>query len=252
MKQLRGPKHENWPVCDPAARCPACRLQGTMALKVVKMGTGHLVVRTNGAIGGPYCSPTWPSVFRRRCEPLVGRSGGFGGGAAPAPTGGAWGASSIRVPKKNARCPGLPELLPRKAWPGWLAELAPLFPGGGGGAKPLLFTTHKPCQMCKKKDIAVHARDQVVIARPPVLTPPWRYRRSLVSKGRFAISINVICVGIRSGLPKRRYRVVIYYVGAPLPPPSRQVRMLVVSWVMARVRIWENIELSVGFRGCCE
>jgi hypothetical protein len=24
MKQLRGPKHENWPVCDPrAARCPA-------------------------------------------------------------------------------------------------------------------------------------------------------------------------------------------------------------------------------------
>jgi hypothetical protein len=32
-------------------------------------------------------------------------------------------------------------------------------------------------------------------------------------KGRFAISINVICVGIRSGLPKRRYRVVIDYVG---------------------------------------
>jgi hypothetical protein len=60
------------------------------------------------------------------------------------------------------------------------------------------------------------ARDQVVIARPPVLTPPWRYRRSLVSKGRFAISINVICVGIRSGLPKRRYRVVMDYVGDPL------------------------------------
>jgi hypothetical protein len=57
------------------------------------------------------------------------------------------------------------------------------------------------------------ARDQVVIASPPVLTPPWRYRRSLVSKGRFTIFINVICVEIRSSLSKRRYRVVIYYVG---------------------------------------
>jgi hypothetical protein len=53
--QLRGlpkPKHENWPVCDP---------------------------RANGATDGPYCSPTWPSVFGRRCEPLAGRGGGFGG-----------------------------------------------------------------------------------------------------------------------------------------------------------------------------
>jgi hypothetical protein len=71
------------------------------------------------------------------------------------------------------------------------------------------------------------ARDQVVIARPPVLTPPWRYRRSLVSKGeRFTTSINVFCVGIRSGLPKRRYRVVIDYVGDPHPPPPRQGRMM--------------------------
>ena len=31
-------------------------------------------------------------------------------------------------------------------------------------------------------------------------------------KGRFTIFINVICVGIRSGLPKRRYRVVVDYV----------------------------------------
>jgi hypothetical protein len=60
------------------------------------------------------------------------------------------------------------------------------------------------------------ARDQVVIARPPVMTPPWRYRRSLVGKGRFAISTNVICVGICAGLPKMRYRVVIDYVGDPL------------------------------------
>jgi hypothetical protein len=26
------------------------------------------VARANGAIDGPYCSPTWPSVFGRRCE----------------------------------------------------------------------------------------------------------------------------------------------------------------------------------------
>jgi hypothetical protein len=45
---------------------------------------GHLA-RANGAIDGPYCSPTWPSVFGRRCEPLAGRGDGFGGGAAHAP-----------------------------------------------------------------------------------------------------------------------------------------------------------------------
>jgi hypothetical protein len=56
---------------------------------------------------------------------LVGVVGlGLGGGAAPAPTRGAWGASSIRVPKKNARCPGLPALRRRRgAWPGWLLSL---------------------------------------------------------------------------------------------------------------------------------
>jgi hypothetical protein len=34
--------------------------------------------------------------------------------------------------------------------------------------------------------------------------------------------------------------------------PPRQGRMLVVSWIMTRVRIWEAIELSVDVRGCCE
>ena len=90
MKQLRGPKHENWPVCDPRAAPPE-----EYGLKSGE--NGHLA-RANGAIDGPYCSPTWPSVFGKRCEPLAGRGGGFGGGAAPAPTGGAWGASSFRVP----------------------------------------------------------------------------------------------------------------------------------------------------------
>jgi hypothetical protein len=93
MKQLRGPKHENWPVCDPHAAPP-----GEYGLKSGENGNPALA-RANGAIDGPYCSPTWPSVFGKRCEPLAGRGGGFGGGAAPAPTrAGAWGASSIRVP----------------------------------------------------------------------------------------------------------------------------------------------------------
>jgi hypothetical protein len=84
--------------------------------------------------------------------------------------------------------------------------LRPLSPGGaGGGAKPLLCHNPQALSNAQEENLSC-ARDQVV-------TPPWRYRRSLVSKGRFAISINVICVGICSSLPKRRYRVVIDYVG---------------------------------------
>jgi hypothetical protein len=188
-----------------------------MALDVVSGENGHLA-RANGAIDGPYCSPTWPSVllmscvFGRRCEPLAGRGGGFGGGAAPAPTGGAWGASSIRVSKKNARCPGL-RGLPTKAMRG-MAELRPLSPGvaGGWGIKAVAF--HNPQALSNvEEENRSCARDQVVVARPPALTSPWRYRRSLVSKWRFTTSINVICVGIRSSLPKRRYRVAIDYEG---------------------------------------
>ena len=54
MKQLRGPKHENWPVCDPRAAPPE-----EYGLKSGE--NGHLA-RANGAIDGPYCSPTWPSL----------------------------------------------------------------------------------------------------------------------------------------------------------------------------------------------
>jgi hypothetical protein len=86
---------------------------------------------------------------------LAGRGGEFGGGAAPAPTGGAWGASSIRVAKKNARFPG-PRALRAKQGPAGMAKLRPLIPGGPGETKPLLFTTPKPCQMCKKKAVVVH------------------------------------------------------------------------------------------------
>jgi len=49
--------------------------------------------------------------------------------------------------------------------------LGPLFPGGPGGTKPLLFTTRKPSQNVQEENRSC-ARDQVVVARPPVLTPP--------------------------------------------------------------------------------
>jgi hypothetical protein len=90
MKQLWGPKHENWPACDPRAARAAPPEEYGLGIGE----NGHLA-RANGAIGGPYCSLTWPSVFGRRCEPLAGRGGGFGGwSCTTAPTRGAWGASS--------------------------------------------------------------------------------------------------------------------------------------------------------------
>jgi hypothetical protein len=75
---------------------------------------------------------------------------------------------------------------------------------------------------------------------------------------RFTMSINVICcVGIRSSLPKRRYRVVVDYVLGDLlrHTAARQDAGCFVGYdtrAMTRVRIWENTELYVGFRGCCE
>jgi hypothetical protein len=102
------------------------------------------------------------------------------------------------------RFPGLPALR-RRAWPGWLSRC--------------FVTAYKPCHMCKKNMCKKNyscAIDQVVIARPPAPTPSRRHRRSLVSKGRYTTSINVICVAIRSSLPKRRYRVAIDYEGDPL------------------------------------
>jgi hypothetical protein len=59
----------------------------------------------------------------------------LGGGAAPAPPLAGSGRScapSIRGPKKNARCPGLPRLA-RKAWPGWRSYVR--WSRGGGRSK---------------------------------------------------------------------------------------------------------------------
>jgi hypothetical protein len=58
----------------------------------------------------------------------------LGGGAAPAPPPAGSGRScdpSIQVPKKNARYPGLPELIRPEGLAG-MAGLRPLVPGGGG------------------------------------------------------------------------------------------------------------------------
>jgi hypothetical protein len=71
VKQLRGPKHGNWPVLGPCA-APT----GEYGLKTGE--NGHLA-RANGAIDGPYCSPAWCNAWRRQCEPLIaGRGGGLG------------------------------------------------------------------------------------------------------------------------------------------------------------------------------
>jgi hypothetical protein len=81
------------------------------------------------------------------------------------------GASSIRVAKKNARCPGLWWGLAPKAWAGWLSYAA--CSREDQEEKSRCFAAaHKPSRMCNKKPTALHVtRCQVIIARPPVLTP---------------------------------------------------------------------------------
>jgi hypothetical protein len=157
--KVEGPKHENWPVCDPRA----ARLEN-MASEVVKMGTWHAQMGRSMAHiahqpGPVVCMEGGVSRW------LVGVVG-LGGGAAPAPTGGAWGDSSKRVAKKNARCPGPPRLA-RKAWPGWLSYACSR---EGQGEQSRCFS--QPTYRLSDVQEETHscARDQVVIARPPVLT----------------------------------------------------------------------------------
>jgi hypothetical protein len=93
---------------------------------------------------GPYCLPTWPSqcVWKAVWVGAAGWSGWWVQGVGlhqrqrPHAARGALLPSPIRVPKKNARCPGRAALY-RKAWPGWLSYA--LSPGGAGGEKPLRY-----------------------------------------------------------------------------------------------------------------
>jgi hypothetical protein len=65
------------------ARCPCPASWGIRPLEFRTGGkNGHLagLARANGATAtdGPYCSPTWPGVLGRRCEPLAGQVVGLG------------------------------------------------------------------------------------------------------------------------------------------------------------------------------
>jgi hypothetical protein len=83
-------------------------------------------------------SPTSPPQVMRDAQGNVSRqlarAVDLGGGAAPAPTRGAWGASAIRVPGPSGAAPeglaGMAELRPQFPRGGWV--------GGGGGAKHVL------------------------------------------------------------------------------------------------------------------
>jgi hypothetical protein len=76
-------------------------------------------------------------------------------------TPGAGPSKAAQKPKKTSKHPwsrpkrggaGHPTHLCSPNWSGG----AVMFPGGPGVTKPLLFTTHKPSQMCKKKAAVVH------------------------------------------------------------------------------------------------
>jgi hypothetical protein len=171
MRGLRGPKYENWPLGDPRAAAP-----GKYDLKSGE--NGHLP-RANGATGGSYCSPALPSVCGRQFEPLPGWGGGFGTRSCTSAAAAARGALlQIECLRKTQ---GTQAVRRGVGAMRGVFGLAPFPPGGPGGTKPLLFTTHKPGQNVQEENRSC-ARDQVVlVARPPVLTLPWRYALSAPS-----------------------------------------------------------------------
>jgi hypothetical protein len=164
VRGLRGPTYENWPLGDPRATAP-----GKYDLKSGE--NGHLP-RANGATGGSYCSPALPSVCGRQFEPLAGWVGWWSWDTElhQRCSRGAWGASSNRVPKKNAGYPGRPTRR-REAMRG-VFGLAPLFPGGRGEGEQSRCFSQPRGLLNVQEGTRSCARDQVVIARPPVLTPP--------------------------------------------------------------------------------
>jgi hypothetical protein len=156
MKQLRGPKHENWPVCDPATRALPLPRPGGYGLRSGK--NGHLA-RANGAIDGPYCSPTWLSVFGRRCMSrwLVGVVG-LGAELLQCPHAARGALLQSECLRREKRAVSRPSGAAPEGLAG-VAKLAPLSPGGPGGAKPLLFAFHNPEALSnahKKKTLVAH------------------------------------------------------------------------------------------------
>jgi hypothetical protein len=161
IKQLRGPKRENWPVCDPRAAPP-----GEYGLKSGE--NGHLA-RSNGAIDGPYCSPALPSVFEKRCAPLAGRGGGFGG----------WSCTSAHTRRVGRFFH--PSALGKRAVPrpsGAVREgyargvwVCSTVPGRARGNKAVAFHNPQAFSNVQEENRSCE-RDQVAVARPLVLIPP--------------------------------------------------------------------------------
>jgi hypothetical protein len=138
-------------------------LRGTKYEKIpgkydLKSGENGHLPRANGAAGGLYCSPALPSVCGRQFEPLAGWGGGFGTRICTSAAAVARGALlQIECLRKTQGTQAVRPTRCRKAMRGVFGLcIAPLFPGGPGGTKPLLFTTHRPSQMCKKKAVVVH------------------------------------------------------------------------------------------------
>jgi hypothetical protein len=110
---------------------------------------------------------------------------------------------------------------------GVLVRASSISPGRARGNKTVLELCHNPQALSNvQEENRSCARDQVPggsrKATGTDTAPPWRYRRSLVSKGRFLyytyyIHQRDLCGNPFSSLSKRRYRVVIGYVGDPLP-----------------------------------
>ena len=147
MKQLRGPKHENWPVCDPRAAPP-----GEYGLE--SGGNGHLA-RSNGAIDGPYYSLALPRVCLKSgvSRWLVGVVGlGVELHQRPQAARGAllpfeW-LSKTRGAQAFARCA-------RRLCAGWL-NYAPCSREGQGAQRLCFSQPASLLNMCKKKTVVVH------------------------------------------------------------------------------------------------
>jgi hypothetical protein len=220
------------------------------------------LARANGANDGPYCSPACPNACRRQCKPLGWSVDGVGGGGWSCTSAATRGRGALLpfewLTKKNAQGPGLWELLP-KARAGWLSYVH--WSREGQEEKFRCFATaHRPCRVHWKKTIAVlviqpGGNRNTGTARPPALTPSRRYRRSLVSKGRFAAypstrpaweSVQALRKAISRGdiLCRRHSR----------PATAAAAGGAAAGCFVGHdtCAIWENRELPVGFHGCWE